>query len=231
MAPVSALEWGPPLWLQVTWLSMWSHNTPSVGWGLSWWRERRTAEPWTAPVWLAHLKHRRNHTMRKRWSTLQKLLWCIVLCALQGTNLFYLKFRWLMTQLRGAQTGASDKAQPQYCHLYFKVNQSVDVWNSILQSPQGQNTLDKKKHLEQGKYLPLLISSSVAKTCSYLLILWSTKLQLSLCSNTCLFHISWEFGLQKICHFFVFFILPVKIGKIDIKYMEIHEYKKHVDNN
>lgn len=30
--------------------------------------------------------------------------------------------------------------------------------------------------------------------------------------NTCLLQISWQFGLQKICHFFIFLFLPVKMN-------------------
>lgn len=45
----------------------------------------------------------------------------------------------------------------------------------------------------------------------YLLILWSDMtLQLAHCLHTRLLHISWQFGLQKVCHFFVFFILPTE---------------------
>lgn len=52
VAPVSApCSEGP----RPTWRSMWSHSTPSAGWGPSWRRERRPAEPWMAPVWLVHL--------------------------------------------------------------------------------------------------------------------------------------------------------------------------------
>lgn len=34
-----------------------------------------------------------------------------------------------------------------------------------------------------------------------------------MCLNTCLLHVSWEFGLQKICHFFIFFFLSVEMER------------------
>lgn len=51
--------WGSsasPFWPPSTWWSTWSHSTPSAGWGLSWWREKKSAEPSMAPVWLVHLQ-------------------------------------------------------------------------------------------------------------------------------------------------------------------------------
>lgn len=50
--------------------------------------------------------------------------------------------------------------------------------------------------------------------------------------HTFLLHIFGKFGIQKICHFFVFFFFPVEIEqRINLKYTEIHEYIKHLDYN
>jgi len=55
--------------------------------------------------------------------------------------------------------------------------------------------LEPAKHLEQGKYLQQLISLLSSQHLTFFL------------------HISWEFGVQKICHFFIFFFLPVEMEK------------------
>lgn len=80
---------------------------------------------------------------------------------------------------------------------------------------------EKKNNWNRKKYCPEIPFSFWAlKTSQYSLILrWDTTFKLPLCLNTCLLHISRKSGLQKICHFFVFFILPVKSEKINISEM------------